>query len=123
MRGTSPGVWTRDDLLGVIRNSGGYLASDPQLESFVPPANYQILGNMLERHNAVVLTGPSGTGKTLTALALIEQARQRPSAPEIIHVNVNDGPSSTRTIADTGPKLFYVEDPWGQYSLRGSADA
>ena len=28
-----------------------------------------------------------------------------------------------RTLTDTGPKLFYVEDPWGQYSLRGGADA
>ena len=122
MRGTSPGVWTRDDLLSVIRDSGGYLASAPQLKSFVPPANYQVLEDMLERQNALVLAGPSGTGKTLTALALVDQARQRPSAPEVIHVNVNDGPSSTRTLADTGPKLFYVEDPWGQYSLRGGAD-
>ena len=122
MRGTSPGVWTRVDLLSVIRSSGGYLASAPQLESFVPPANYQVLRDLLERQNALVLTGPSGTGKTWTALALVDQSRQRPSAPEIIQVNVNDGPSSTRTLADTGPKLFYVEDPWGQYSLRGGAD-
>ena len=123
MRGTSPGVWTREDLLSVIRDSGGYLASDPQLESFVPPANYQVLRDLLERYSAVVLTGPSGTGKTLTALALVDQARRRRSAPEIIHVNVNDGPSSTRTFASSGPKLFYVEDPWGQYSLRDGADA
>ena len=123
MRGTSPGVWTREDLQSVIRGSGGFLASAPQLESFVAPANYQIMGDLLERRNAVVLTGPSGTGKTWTALALVDQARQRPSSPEIIQVNVNDGPSSTRTLAGTGPKLFYVEDPWGQYSLRGGADA
>ena len=122
MRGTSPGVWTREDLLSVIRDSGGYLASAPQLESFVPPANYQLLEDLLERRNALVLTGPSGTGKTLTALALVDQARQRPSAPDIIQVNVNNGPSSTRTLAGTGAKLFYVEDPWGQYSLRGGAD-
>ena len=123
MRGTSPGVWTRDDLLSVIRGCGGYLASAPQLEAFVPPANYQALSELLERRNAIVITGPSGTGKTWTALALVEQARQRPSAPEIIQVNVNNGPSSTRTLSDTGPKLFYVEDPWGQFSLRGGADA
>jgi len=123
MRGTSPGVWTREDLLSAVRGCGGYLASAPQLEAFVPPTNYQILRDMLERRNALVLTGPSGTGKTWTALALIDQARQRPSAPEIIQVNVSNGPSSTRTLTETGPKLFYVEDPWGQYSLRGGADA
>ena len=33
-----------------------------------------------------------------------------------------NGPASTRALSDTGPKLFYVEDPWGQYSLRGGAD-
>lgn len=123
MRGTSPGVWTREDLLSVIRGCGGYLASAPQLEAFVPPANYQALSDLLERRNAIVITGPSGTGKTWTALALVDQARQRPSAPEIIQVNVNNGPSSTRSLTPTGPKLFYVEDPWGQYSLRGGADA
>ncbi len=123
MRGTSPGVWTREDLLSVIRGCGGYLASAPQLEAFVPPTNYPALKDLLERRNAVVITGPSGTGKTWAALALVDQARQRPSAPEIIQVNVNNGPSSTRTLTDTGPKLFYVEDPWGQYSLRGGADA
>lgn len=122
MRGTSPGVWTREDLLSVIRGCGGYLASAPQLESFVPPTNFGDLENLLEQRNAIVITGPSGTGKTWTALALIDRARQRPSAPEIIQVNVNNGPSSTRTLTDTGPKLFYVEDPWGQYSLRGGAD-
>lgn len=122
MRGTSPGVWTREDLLSVIRGCGGYLASAPQLESFVPPANYQDLRDTLQRRNAVVITGPSGTGKTWVALALVDQAQQRPSPPEIIQVNVNNGPSSTRKLSDTGPKLFYVEDPWGQYSLRGGAD-
>jgi hypothetical protein len=123
MRGTSPGVWTREDLPSVIRGCGGYLASAPQLEAFVPPANYQALSDLLKRRNALVITGPSGTGKTWTALALVDQARQRPSAPEIIQVNVNNGPSSMRTLTDTGLKLYYVEDPWGQYSLRGGADA
>ena len=41
MRGTNPGVWTREDLLSVIRGKVGYLHSATQLESFVAPANYQ----------------------------------------------------------------------------------
>ncbi len=123
MRGTNPGVWTRENLLSVIRSYGGYLASAPQLESFVEPANYQDLRDLLQSRNAVVITGPSGTGKTWTALALVNQAQQRPSPPDIIEVSVNDGPSSMRMLSDTGPKLFYVEDPWGQNSLRGGTDS
>ena len=122
MRGANPGVWTREDLLSVVRSYGGYLASAPQLESFVEPANYKDLRDLLQSLNAVVITGPSGTGKTLTALALVNQAQQRPSPPDIIVVNVNDGPSRMR-LSDTGPKLFYVEDPWGQNSLRGGTDS
>ena len=123
MRGTSPGVWTREDLLSVIRGCDGSLASAPELESFVPPANYQDLKDLLQRRNALVITGPSGTGKTRTAQALVDQARHRPSPPEIIERNASHDPSSTRVLSDTGPKLFYVEDPWGQSSLRGGADA
>ena len=123
MRGKNPGVWTREDLLSVIRGYGGYLASAPQLESFVEPANYQDLKDILQRRNAIVITGPSGTGKTWTARALVNQAQQQPSPPEIIEVNVNNGPSSMRMLFNSGPKLFYVEDPWGQYSLWSGADS
>lgn len=122
MRGMSPGVWTREDLASVIRSCGGYLASAPQLELFVPPANYESLWEMLQRRNALVIAGPSGTGKTWAALGLIDQVRQKPSAPEIIEINVNNGPSSTRMLSHATPKLFYVEDPWGSNSLRKDAD-
>lgn len=122
MRGTDPGIWSQEDLLNIIRSFDGYLASAPLLEAFVPPANYDHLKDTLAGKNAVVIKGPSGTGKTLAALALLDHARQGPTAPEVIHVNVTDGPSSTRALSDSGPKLFYIEDPWGQYSLRGGAD-
>src|SRR5690606_29033131 len=101
---------------------GGYLASAPELEAFVPPANYDAMKSKLEVENAVVITGPSGTGKTLAALALCDSTRRRTKL-EIINVNVNNDPSSTRSLVDSGPMLYYIEDPWGQYSLRGGSEA
>lgn len=123
MRGTSPGVWTRDDLLATIRAYGGYLASAAELVAFVRPSNFNEMASLLQERNAIVITGPSGTGKTLAAIALCEMARQRDGQLDVVPVNPNDEPSITRRLIDTGPTLFYVEDPWGQYSLRRGSEA
>lgn len=123
MRGTSPGVWTRDDLLATIRAHGGSLASAAELVGFVRPSNFDEMGSLLQKRNAIVITGPSGTGKTLAAIALCEMARQHDGRIDIVSVNPNDEPSITRRLIDTGPTLFYVEDPWGQYSLRRGSEA
>lgn len=122
MRGTSPGVWAYNDLLGTIRGHGGFLASVAELDAFVEPTNFPDMIRQLEKKNAVVIAGSSGTGKTLTARALCDQARKRNGALEVVVVNPNSDPSSIRQIVQTGPKLFYVEDPWGQNSLRTGAE-
>ncbi|VVT24028.1 conserved hypothetical protein [Sphingomonas sp. EC-HK361] len=118
MRGTSPGVWAYNDLLGTIRSHGGFLASVAELDAFVEPTNFPDMIRQLEKKNAVVIAGSSGTGKTLAARALCDQARKRNGALDVVVVNPNNDPSSIRQIVQTGPKLFYLEDPWGQNSLR-----
>jgi len=118
MRGTSPGVWAYNDLLGTIRGHGGFLASVAELDAFVEPTNFPDMIRQIEKKNAVVIAGSSGTGKTLAARALCDQARKRNGALDIVVVNPNSDPSSIRQIIQTGPKLFYLEDPWGQNSLR-----
>jgi energy-coupling factor transporter ATP-binding protein EcfA2 len=123
MRGTSPGAWTREDLLASVRACGGFLASAAELEDFVPPANFRMMADALATTGAVVITGPSGTGKTTTALALCELARKRQRGLSIVPVDPSAGPASARTLTDTGSKLFYIEDPWGQYSLIDSAES
>jgi hypothetical protein len=123
MRGTSPGVWAYNDLLGTIRAHGGFLASVAELDAFVEPTNFPDMIRQLEKKSAVIITGSSGTGKTLAARALCDQARKRNGALDIVVVNPNDDPSSIRQLVETGPKLFYLEDPWGQYSLRAGSEA
>lgn len=122
MRGTLPGVWTRSDLLGTVRRFGGFLASVAELDAFVEPTNFSEMIRQLENRHAIVLTGSSGTGKTLTASALCDEARKRNGALEIVVVNPNGDPSSIRQLVQTGPKLFYLEDPWGQNSLRNGSE-
>jgi len=122
MRGTSPGVWTYNDLLGTIRTHGGFLASVSELDTFVEPTNFPDMIRQLEKKSAVVIAGSSGTGKTLAARALCEQARKRNGALDVIVVNPNSDPSSIRQIVQAGPKLFYIEDPWGQNSLRTGSE-
>ena len=122
MRGTSPGVWAYNDLLGTIRSHGGFLASVAELDAFVEPTNFPDMIRQLEKKSAVVIAGSSGTGKTLAARALCDQARKRNGALDVVVVNPNSDPSSIRQIVQTGPKLFYIEDPWGQNSLRTGSE-
>jgi hypothetical protein len=122
-RGSTPGLWTSDDLLATVRAYGGFLASSASLEHFVPPANFEEMVRILNEKNAVVIRGPSGTGKTQAALALCDMARRSDGALEVVTVGADDVPTSVRKVVNHGPTLFYVEDPWGQFSLRGGSEA
>ncbi|MER9002244.1 MULTISPECIES: hypothetical protein [unclassified Mesorhizobium] len=123
MRGAVAGVWTREDLQGTVRVHGGYLASAIELEAFVPPLNFANMKAALRDRNAIIIKGPSGTGKTLAAVALCDAARQQDGRLDVVVVGADSDPSSTLRPIDTGPKLFYVEDPWGQFSLRSGSEA
>lgn len=123
MRGTSPGVWTRDELLAIVREHGGFLASAAELDAFVEPSNFEAMLSHFRKQGAIVITGPSGAGKTLAALALCERARLAAPGLDVVTVNPAEGPSVTRRLVDAGPTLFYLEDPWGQYSLRSGSES
>jgi stress-induced morphogen len=122
-RGSTPGIWGYDDLYATVRAFGGFLASSARLEQFVPPANFDAMIEKLSTKHAVVLRGPSGTGKTEAAAKLCDLARQANGALTVVLLGADDLPTQTRIIVDTGPKLFYLDDPWGQYSLSGSSEA
>lgn len=123
MSASSPGVWTRDDLQAVIRTHGGYVASSADRDAYIEPANFDAFSGCLDDRNAVVLTGPSGTGKTATALALCDRAREQDGDVEVVIVNSSGDPAQVRDVEDTGPRVYYIEDPWGQNSLRSGSEA
>ncbi|MFS2197729.1 hypothetical protein ACCD00_04295 [Pseudomonas sp. Pseusp3] len=122
-RGSTPGLWTSDDLLATVRTHGGFLASSASLEHFVAPANFDEMLRILNDKNAVVIMGPSGTGKTQAALKLCDIARRRDGALEVVTIGADDSPTNVRKVVNNGSTLFYVDDPWGQFSLRGGSEA
>lgn len=122
-RGGAQGIWTGDDLLATVRSYGGFLASSASLEHFVAPANFDEMVRLLNDKNAVVLRGPSGTGKTQAALKLCDMARRRDGTLDIVSLGPDDAPTNARKVVDAGPTLFYIDDPWGQYSLAGGSEA
>lgn len=122
-RGSTPGLWTGDDLLATVQAHGGFLASSASLEHFVSPANFGEMLKVLNDKSAVVIRGPSGTGKTHAALKLCDIARRNNGALEVVTVGADDAPTSVRKTINKGPTLFYVDDPWGQLSLRGGSEA
>lgn len=112
MVGTAARVWTYDDVERIVVECDGYLAAELELQDYVRPTNWDRILSALKREHKVILKGASGTGKTLTARALIAEMRD-----VVPMLNVVDA----RTPADVvsrqvkGPVLFYLDDPWGRY--------
>ena len=108
MRGTSPGVWAYNDLLGTIRGHGGFLASVAELDAFVEPTNFPDMIRQIEKKNAVVIAGSSGTGKTLAARALCtryscSQSEQRPIEYPADHTDRAEALLSRRSMGAEQP--------------------
>lgn len=116
-------VWLRKDLQTTIGQYGGSWSAVGDLALFVPPSNFPQLLELLDKKNGVVLAGPSGIGKTWSALALCEAARESEPALNLIVVDSQSSPSNIRASSALGPTLIYIEDPWGQYNIYPSAAA
>ncbi|MAJ09866.1 MAG: hypothetical protein CMK04_13520 [Ponticaulis sp.] len=115
MRGAGNGVWTRDEVIRTIRDHNGYDGISDDAKDFVPPTNWDAIKEKLNSRNAVVITGPSGTGKTTTAKALVAGLKEE--IPGIRHERVRGGPEQIRDDQDIGPVVYEIEDPWGKYRL------
>jgi hypothetical protein len=106
-------AWPRVDVEAIIKRHGGSIPSERD-HKFVPPTNWGDIVAQMDKRNAIVITGASGTGKTTVAKALYQHYRN--VVPGISYVEPG-GPGELKVRPDSGPTFFYVEDPWGKYEI------
>lgn len=106
--------WTFADLMAIITSHGGGRLAHRRHDQFVPPRSFAAIEQALDASHAVIIVGPSGTGKTLSADVLAGQLRrQSPSFLEIFPQNAGEARSA---LTEHGPLLLHLRDPWGDSS-------
>ncbi|MFC0349862.1 nSTAND3 domain-containing NTPase [Undibacterium danionis] len=117
--GAGAGHWTRSELEQLIRRHGGYIASSPELDQYVYPTNWpELLAAIRDRH-AALITGQSGTGKTMATRKLFEELREQ--IPGLTRVPITLGPQQLISDTTESPVLYDIEDPWGRYDFEPAA--
>jgi hypothetical protein len=115
MCGAARGVWTREEIETVVKGHGGYVGDSDALEGFVAPTNWTDMKEALATRHAVILVGPSGTGKTRAAKVLMAELRDE--LPGLTCVDVRGGPEKVLGDLHNPPVAFDIEDPWGRFRL------
>ena len=115
------GVWTAEELLQTIRQHGGSALPTLVMDYYVKPRSFKDVRQSLIENHAVVISGPSGTGKTLTA-EILENELQSLDFPFSV-VTEEGGPGSVRdAMKSQDPLLFHLRDPWGSNRVEPGAD-
>ncbi|MFG1404159.1 nSTAND3 domain-containing NTPase [Xanthobacter sediminis] len=119
--GAHDGRWTRSDVMEVLVRYGGSLAPTRDMDRYVRPKSFDTIKAQLDKAHAVVIAGPSGTGKTLTADILELDLRNGPPVFDVI--GEENGPGFIRrNLTRADPVLFHLRDPWGGNRLTPGAD-
>tara|TARA_R110002124_G_scaffold138320_2_gene301750 strand:- start:12648 stop:16916 length:4269 start_codon:yes stop_codon:yes gene_type:complete len=121
IRGQNDGVLTRDEVINILVRHGGSIAPTRDMDHYVRPASYEEISRRLRKQHVVVIAGPSGTGKTLTADIL--ELELRAAAPPFSVIGEENGPSQIRAnLTRADPVVFHLRDPWGGNRLTPDAD-
>jgi hypothetical protein len=90
---------------------------DPRLAHYVAPPGRAAAEDLLSTVGAVLLIGPSGYGKTLTAESLVFD--RRTANPPFKIVRKSDGPGAIdEAFRSSGRVVFHLEDLWGQSDFK-----
>jgi hypothetical protein len=112
-----PDPLRKADIEKIAEGFGGVPHANPQLAGYVPPANLPVAEARLTQLGAVLLIGPSGYGKSLTADKLAFDRRQADPPYKVVRESAGL-PAIEEAFAAPGRVLFHLEDPWGQSGLK-----
>lgn len=113
--------WTQGELLQILFAHGGCVLPTRAMDHYVPPQSYASIRRSLDEHHVVIIAGPSGTGKSLTADIVEAELRRHDPAFDV--VGEEHGPGFIRAqLTRTDPVLFHLRDPWGGNRLRPGAE-
>ncbi|RVG74056.1 HEAT repeat domain-containing protein [Sinorhizobium meliloti] len=111
VKGNFGGRWTLADVLATITNHGGSQLAHRRHDQFVPPRSFTTIERTLRDRHAVIIVGPSGTGKSLTADVI--NAKSKRQSPAFLGREVRNAGEARIALTDPGPILMYLVDPWG----------
>ncbi len=115
-----PSPLTRTEIEAIIQNAGGLPYPDRDLAEYREPANAAVARETLQRENAVLLIGPPGYGKSLTARRIVYE--HQVDDPPFTVVRETEGIAGIDTLLGRpGRHVFFLEDPWGQARLDDDA--
>lgn len=122
-RSQSTGVWTRAEIEEVLAAHDALLPGRLEIDLFVEPLNYEAIRETLASTRAILITGPSGTGKTRVAHRLVEETRLALNGSRSLRLSRSDDAQRFAEEVRDGPVVLYLDDPWGPVTLGGGAPA
>lgn len=112
-----PDPLRKQDIEKIAEGFGGMPHANPQLARYIAPTNLLAAEERLAQFGAVLLVGPSGYGKSLTADKLAFDRRSADRPYQVVRESAGL-PEIEDAFAAPGRVLFHLEDPWGQSALK-----